>query len=105
MNSVEKAIVKAISDLKGENIKTYNVKGVNPLCDTIIVCTALNERNLFGIEDAVEEVANNSKIKINHIEGRNDSKWIIVDLNDVVIHIMTKEERERLDIDSIIKTR
>lgn len=103
MNNNEKAIIKAIEDKKAENIRFYDVKGVNPLCDSIIICTALNERNLYGVEDAVEEAANKLNIKINHIEGINDSKWIIVDLFDIVVHILTEDERARLDLDEIIK--
>ncbi len=105
MNKIEKILIKAIKDRKAEDIKYYDVRGVNPLCDSIIVCTALNERNIFGIQDSVEEAASKNNIKINHIEGRKDSKWVIVDLNDIVVHILTKEERERLNLDEIIKTK
>ena len=105
MNKIEKEIMKAIEDRKAEDIKFYDVKGVNPLCDAIIVCTALNERNLFGIENAIEEAAEKLNIKINHVEGRNDSRWVIVDLNDIVVHILTRAERERLALDEIIKTK
>lgn len=105
MTKNEKEIIKAIDGRKAEDIKFYDVKGVNPLCDSIIICTALNERNLFGIEDAVEEAAEKLNIKIHHVEGRNDSKWVIVDLNDIVVQILTREERERLALDDIIKTK
>lgn len=103
MNKIEKEILKAIEDRKAEDIKFYDVRGVNPLCDSIFICTALNERNLFGIENAVEEAAEKLNLKINHIEGRNDSKWVIVDLNDIIVHILTRDERERLALDDIIK--
>ncbi len=103
MNKFEKEILKAIDDRKAEDIKFYDVRGVNPLCDSIFICTALNERNLFGIENAVEEAAEKLNLKINHIEGRNDSKWVIVDLNDIIVHILTRDERERLALDDIIK--
>ena len=105
MNKFEKEILKAIEDRKAENVKFYDVRGVNPLCDAIIICTALNERNLFGIENAVEKAAEKLKMKINHVEGRNDSRWVIVDLSDVIVHILTRDERERLGLDEIIKTK
>ncbi len=105
MNKNEKAVLKAIKDKKAKNVKFYDVKGINPLCDAIIVCSALNERNLNGIKESIEDAAELNKIKINHIEGRNDSKWIVVDLNDIVVHIMTEDERNRIDIDSIISSK
>src|SRR5574344_200136 len=102
MNKYEKAVLKAIKDKKAKNVKFYNVKGISPLCYSIIVCSALNERNLNGIEESIEDVAFSNKMKINHIEGRNSSKWSVVDLNDIVIHIMTEDERKRIDLDSVI---
>jgi len=102
MNKYEKVVLEAINDKKAKNIKFYDVRGINPLCDAIIVCSALNERNLNGIKESVEETAEKYKIMLNHIEGRNGSKWIIVDLNDIVVHIMTEDERTRIDLDSII---
>lgn len=102
MNKNEKNILKAIKDKKAINVKFYDVRGINPLCDSIIVCSALNERNLVGIKDSIEDAALSNKMKINHIEGRNNSKWIVVDLNDIVVHVMTEDERARVDLDSII---
>jgi len=102
MNKYEKAVLKAINDKKARNVKFYDVRGINPLCDAIIVCSALNERNLNGIKESVEETAQKYKLMLNHIEGRNGSKWIVVDLNDIVVHIMTEDERTRIDLDSII---
>ena len=102
MNKNEKNILKAVKDKKAINVKFYDVREINPLCDAIIVCSALNERNLVGIKDSIEDVALLNKMKINHIEGRNNSKWIVVDLNDIVVHIMTEDERKRVDLDSVI---
>lgn len=101
MRKVEKEIYNTISDLKAKNITYYDVKGKNPLCDAIIVCTALNERNLNAIKEAVEETAEKNRLQINHVEGRNGSRWIIVDLNDIVVHIFDESERERINIDDL----
>jgi len=103
MNKNEKAIIKALEDMKANDVKFYDVRGKNPLCDSIIVCTALNERNLNALSEEVQDVAEKNKMKINHIEGRNCSTWIIVDLNDVVVHIMSENERARINLDNIIE--
>ena len=102
MNDTEKIIFDCINKTKAEDVVFYDVKGRSSICDSIIVCTALNDRNLNGLKEQIEECCFENNIPINHIEGRNGSKWIIIDLNDIVIHILTFEERNRLNLDEIV---
>ena len=103
MTKEEKIIFDCINKTKAEDTIFYDVRGINPLCDSIIICTALNNRNLNGLKDAIEECCEINNIVINHIEGRDcKSGWLLIDLNDIIIHIMTKEIRDQLNLDEII---
>jgi len=105
MNKETNIIFECINKTKAEDVVLYDVEGKSPLCDAIIVCTALNERNLNGLKEQIEECCLENNIKINHIEGRNGSQWIVMDLNDTIVHILTREERIRLNLDDIIETK
>lgn len=102
MNKNEKLIYSAIEDRKGVNIKFYDVRDKNPMCDAIFICTALNERNLHAIQDSIEETAELNNMTVKHIEGRHGSNWILIDLNDIVVHIFTEEERNRINLDLLL---
>lgn len=100
---IEKVIEKAIKDKKGENIIIYDVTGKNPLCDYVIIATALNERNLESIADNVVDELEKHKFKINHVEGKSNTPWIIVDAIDAICHILTAEERERIKLEDLLE--
>ena len=93
---------KAILDKKGENVCVYNVKNKNPLCDYVIVCTALNGKNMNAIANSIEETLEENDIAINHIEGRDSTDWVLVDCNDVIIHIMSEQYREHVKLDDLL---
>lgn len=95
-------IKKAVEDKKCENVKVYNVKNKNPLCDYVIVCTALNKRNMTAVAASVEDALEENDFTINHIEGRDSEEWVLVDCNDIVIHIMSEAFREHVKIDELL---
>lgn len=103
MTKNEKIIMDAINKTKAKDVKFYNVKGKSVLTDAIIICTALNDRNLNGLENTIEEVCAENKIAINHIEGRNDSRWIVIDLNDIVVHLLTEDERLKFNLEELLE--
>lgn len=96
-------IKKAIEDKKAENVCVYNVKNKNPLCDYVIVCTALNGKNMYAIANSIEETLEENKIQINHVEGRESNDWVLVDCDDVIVHIMSESYREHVKLDDLLK--
>lgn len=96
-------IKKAIEDKKGDNVCVYNVKNKNPLCDYVIVCTALNGKNMNAIATSVEDTLEENDFKINHIEGRESNDWVLVDCDDAIIHIMSQSYRDYVKLDDLLK--
>lgn len=94
-------IVKTLEDKKAKDINVYKTN--NSLCDYTIVCTSLNERNANAlVENLVEEFEKNN-IDYKHIEGRESSKWIVIDCYDYIIHIFNDNSRNYYNIDEILK--
>lgn len=79
--------------MKAEDILTLNVKGMTSIADDLIICTARSSRHLKAVADDLLV-----KVKAQHdipvrINGENNSGWVVVDLGDVIVHIMSKETR------------
>ncbi len=97
-------VIHIASDLSwnyGEDVVIYDVRNNTPFVSYYIVASASNERRLKAlIQTAKDSLYDNYK-ELEHTEGKNDSNWILLDAKDVVIHLFTKEERKRVDLDSL----
>jgi ribosome-associated protein len=96
-----KKIAQAISFHKGEDVVVYNVEDLTPLARFYIVISAASERQINGFERECEEIITQAGGEIGHVEGRNGSEWVLIDAHDIVVHILSFEERERLHFDDL----
>lgn len=87
-------IVKAADSKLAEDIIALDVKNVSLLADYFVILHANNERQLNAISESIIDAAEKNNQDIRRIEGKNDSKWILIDLGDVIVHLFTQEERE-----------
>lgn len=98
-----KHIAMDLSYNYGEDVVIYDVRNNSPFVSYYIVCSASNERRMRSLlQVARESVYDNYKV-VDHVEGKNDSKWLLIDSKDIVIHLFTKDERERVSFDTLYK--
>ena len=95
------AVVRALDDKKGEDIEIIHVEDVNPFAQYYVLCTADNSRRLNALKEASIEAIEKLGKGIHHFEGKSKSEWILIDAYDIVIHIFSPDERERLDFDEL----
>jgi ribosome-associated protein len=101
-------ITRSLSDKKGENIVTLDLRKVTTLADHFILCTGLSENHIKTLADEVtdkcrEEVGEKPWRK----EGLDTRRWVVLDFVDVVVHIFREETRnfygiERMWGDAVI---
>lgn len=102
MNTLAKKIGQKLSDMKGDGVIVADVSNITPLCEAYVIAGANSDRKLNGMVDAVYQVCKEEEHPISHVEGKNGSKWIVVDCYDVVVHLFERHERERVKLDQII---
>lgn len=85
----------------GEDVVIYDVRESTPFVSYYIVATASNERRLRALINAAEDALYDNYKDIDHKEGNKTSEWFLIDAKDVVIHLFTSKERERVDIDRL----
>jgi len=100
---IVKFISKIIYDKKGEDIVIIDVSDVlQGICDYFIIATSLSDEHARALADEIELKLKKEKgILIDHIEGYEKGKWVLVDTGDVVVHIFDKETRAFYDIESL----
>lgn len=83
----------ALSDLKARETVSIDVRGRTPVTDWIIVTTGTSNRHVQSIAQHLVETAKAEGHRPMGVEGGPDSDWVLVDLGDAVVHVMTEESR------------
>ena len=88
-------VLKAISEKKGFDIKEYDTRSLTPFMDSMIVVSTTNIRQnnaiAQNIKDRLKENGFDGTIRI---EGNADSKWLLIDLKEIVVQLFVKDERQ-----------
>ncbi len=89
-----KVVENVIDDLKGENVVTLNVMKQSDDMEAIIIATGSSIQHVRGIANNVSIEAKRLNMMVLGTEGAEFSEWILVDLGEVIVHIMTEKTRE-----------
>lgn len=87
------AIVKALEDRKGMDIKVYDVRGKSTLADFFVVATGTAAPHLKALIAESQSVMKESGVQSYRTSGDPESGWIVVDYVDVVVHVFSPEAR------------
>lgn len=85
---------KAASEKLGENLVAYDVSARLPLTDAFLLVTAESERQVGAIVEEVEDAIRDAGAKPLRREGFTERRWVLLDFGDVVVHVLTSEDRE-----------
>ena len=100
-----KLIVKkaydALNDKKGEDIKIIEIGKLSTVADYFIIANGSNAPPVESLVDNVEEELLKENIHAARIEGVKSSGWILMDYNDVIVHVFSKEDRLFYDLERI----
>ena len=89
-----KVIAAALDDMKAVNIKMMDVRMVTDVADCMVVASGNSDRHVRSIADRVVERAKQAGFRPIGTEGERDGEWVLVDLNDVIVHVMLPRVRE-----------
>ena len=82
-----------IDDLKGRDIVTLDVRGKSSITEFMIICSGTSNRHTKSIADYVAVEVKKAGIETLGIEGQTSGEWVLLDLGDVVVHVMLEETR------------
>ena len=94
-------ICQTIDEKKGEDILVVDLQNVSVISDYFIICTGRNARHIHFIEETVWEKLVESKKRPAHTEGDSLGGWVLLDLGDIVVHIMSPEKRAYYELERL----
>lgn len=95
--------IKGLQDLKGENIVSIDMKGMdNAVCEYFVLCTGTSNTHTSALAESVKsELKKVLNERVWHSEGFGNSEWIILDYVNVVVHIFQEEAREFYNLEGL----
>ena len=94
-------IYKALDDKKAEDIQIIDIREVSCMADYFVIASATNISQLHALVDSVEEKLFKAGYECKQKEGNLTSTWMLMDYNDVIVHVFSQEDRLFYDLERI----
>jgi ribosome-associated protein len=101
LDKMVKATVEALEDIKARDIVVLDVKRMTSLFDKIIIASADSTRQTKALAGNVQEKLKALGAKVYGVEGEQVGEWVLVDLGDVVVHIMQPAVRQYYNLEEL----
>ncbi len=103
MNSkkLSKLVVEALNDMKGQSIRCINVEELTAITDYMVIATGTSSTHLKALADTVSKSVKDAGQDVIGVEGKLQSEWILVDLGNVVVHLMLAPVRALYNLEEL----
>ena len=91
----------ALDEMKAVNVRVLDVHKLTDIADTMIIASGNSDRHVRSIADRIVEHAKKGGFRPMGVEGERDGEWVLVDLQDVIVHIMLPRVREFYRLESL----
>ena len=94
-------VLDALDDIKGNEIVSLDVEGQTDIADFMVVASGTTARQVKALSDNVVVKAKAAGYSVNSVEGDDTSEWVLIDLGDVICHVMLPKVREFYDLERL----
>ena len=99
--SIAKIVADALDEMKAVQVKVLDVRKLTDIADTLIIASGNSDRHVRSIAGRIIERVKQSGLRPTGVEGERDGEWVLVDLQDVIVHIMLPRVREFYRLESL----
>lgn len=94
-------VIAALEDLKAQDIHVLDVRGMTSITDLMIVASGTSDRHIKALADNVVEAVKKHGIMPIGVEGETSREWVLVDLGDVILHVMHPQTRAFYNLEKL----
>ncbi len=97
----QRVVVEALEDVKGRDIVVYNTARMPSMFERVVIATGESNRQVRALADHVQEKIRAGGSRVYGVEGESSGDWVLVDLGDVVVHIMHPAVRDFYNLEEV----
>ncbi len=98
---LKQVVIDALDDLKAVNPVTLDVTGLTDVMDYLVIASGTSNRHVKSLADNVAMEVKKRGVRPLGVEGENSGEWVLVDLGDVVVHVMLPATRDFYDLERL----
>ena len=92
--ALRKSVILAVEELKAKDVREIDVRGNTSIADVLVIASGTSARHVKSIADEVIKFAKQAGVMPLGVEGEQEGEWVLVDLGDVIVHVMLPRIRE-----------
>jgi ribosome-associated protein len=92
--SLKTVILAALDDMKALEVKLLDVRGLTDIADFMVIASGTSDRHVRSVAQRVVEKAKEAGFRPHGVEGQQDGDWVLIDLNEMIVHVMLPRVRE-----------
>jgi ribosome-associated protein len=92
--SLKAVVVDALADMKALEVKVLDVRGLTDIADWMVIASGTSDRHVRSVAQRVVERTKEAGFRPHGVEGQQDSDWVLIDLNEMIVHVMLPRVRE-----------
>jgi ribosome-associated protein len=91
----------ALDDLKAQDVQVLDVRGMTSITDVMVIASGTSDRHIKALADNVVEAAKKHGVQPLGVEGETSREWVLVDLGDVIVHVMHPQTRAFYNLEKL----
>lgn len=100
-DQLRELVLAALDDLKAKDVRMLDVRTLTGITDYMIIASGTSTRHVKALADSVSEKAKQAGMRPLSVEGEREAEWILVDLADVVVHVMLPATRDFYQLEKL----
>jgi ribosome-associated protein len=92
--SLKAVVIDALADMKALEVKVLDVRGLTDIADFMVIASGTSDRHVRSVAQRVVERTKEAGFRPHGVEGQQDSDWVLIDLSEMIVHVMLPRVRE-----------
>ena len=104
IRKLQKIVVSALEDINGKDIEVINTTKLTSMFDRVVIASGDSNRQVKALARNVHEKVREAGGEVLSIEGEETGEWVLVDLGDIVVHVMQPQVRQYYNLEELWQT-